>query len=205
MSEKNPEKPVTTPAEAGAAPAPKPAAAKPAAVAKPAAPPPPPEEPPDDLKSIRDNLRSRFKDAIIEEKVFRAELTARIEKDKIAEVCRYLRDEEKFDFLSDLCGAHYPTREKPFEVVYHLYSIRNKNYIRLKVWLADGEHAPTMSGVWGTANWHEREAYDMYGIEFDGHPDLRRILLPDDWKGFPLRKDYPLEGRGDYPIPARED
>ncbi|MEW6364596.1 MAG: NADH-quinone oxidoreductase subunit C [Acidobacteriota bacterium] len=204
MSDETPKEPVSPPAGAGAAP--KPATTpKPAAAAKPAAPPPPPEEPPDDLKTIRDNLRSKFKDAMIEEKVFRAELTARFERDKIVEVCRYLRDEHKFNFLSDLCGAHYPTREKPFEVVYHLYSIPNRNYIRLKIWLADGEHAPTVSGLWSTANWHEREAYDMFGITFDGHPDLRRILLPEDWKGFPLRKDYPLEGRGDYPIPARED
>lgn len=188
MSEEKP-KPV--------APAPKPAPAVPV--------PPPPEEPPQDLREIRDTLRSAFTDAIIEETVFRGEMTLRIRTDRIIEVCRYLRDERQFNFLSDLCGAHYPAREKPFEVVYHLYSLPNRNYLRLKISLADGEAAPTMTGVWGTANWHEREAFDMYGINFAGHPDLKRILLPDDWQGFPLRKEYPMAGRGDYPIPARDD
>lgn len=132
-------------------------------------------------------------------------MTLRIRTGMIVEVCRFLRDERQFNFLSDLCGAHYPKREKPLEVVYHLYSIPNRNYIRLKISLAEGEAAPSMTGVWGTANWHEREAYDMFGITFAGHPDLKRILLPDDWQGFPLRKEYPMAGRGDYPIPSRDE
>ncbi len=180
-----------------------PPAPKPPAAAAPA--PPPPETPPEDLRSIRDALATRFPDAILEEKVFRGEMGLRIRTDLIVDVCRYLRDERQFNFLSDLCGAHYPTREKPLEVVYHLYSIPNRNYIRLKISLAEGEAAPTVTGVWGTANWHEREAYDMFGITFAGHPDLKRILLPDDWQGFPLRKEYPMAGRGDYPIPSRDE
>lgn len=186
---------------------PKPAApaappAKPAAA--PAAP-PPPEEPSEDLKLIRDAVRQFAGDAVLDHTVFRGELTMRIDRSRVVDVCRFLRDEHKFNFLSDLCGAHYPGRERPFEVVYHLYSIQNKNYVRLKIWLADEEPAPSVAHVWSTANWHEREAYDMFGIRFDGHPDLKRILLPDDWKGFPLRKDYPMEGRGDYPaLPGGE-
>src|SRR5438876_994869 len=98
-------------------------------------------------------------------------------------------------YLSNLCGAHYPDRDEPFEVVYHLYSITKEHRLSLKVRTTEEESVPSVAGVWRTANWHEREAYDMYGIIFEGHPDLTRILLPDDWVGHPLRKDYPLEGK----------
>ena len=124
------------------------------------------------------------------------ELTARVSKERIVEVCRFLRDDPDlaFDYLSDLSGVDYPKREKRFEVVYHLYSISKGHRLRLKVEVGEGEAVPTMTGIWRTADWHEREAYDLLGIPFEGHPDLRRILLPDDWEGHPLRKEYPLEG-----------
>ena len=86
-------------------------------------------------------------------------------------------------------------REPRFEVVYHLFSISRHHRIRLKAMVGENETIPSVISVWGTADWLEREAYDMYGIVFDGHPNLTRILMPDDWDGYPLRKDYPLKGR----------
>ena len=93
---------------------------------------------------------------------------------------------------------HYPKREKPFEVVYHLYSVPFAKRVRLKVWLSEDEEVESVYSVWPAANWYEREVYDMFGIKFANHPDLRRILLPEDWEGYPLRKDYPLEGPPGY-------
>jgi NADH-quinone oxidoreductase subunit C len=86
----------------------------------------------------------------------------------------------------------YPERRPRFDVVYNLYSVSKSHRIRLKVRVDDGESVPSVTSVWSTANWHEREVFDMFGIRFDGHPDLRRILMPEDWEGHPLRKDFPL-------------
>ncbi len=106
------------------------------------------------------------------------------------EVLQILRDEEKFDYCVDLTAVHYPQREKQFEIVWILYSFEHNERLRVKTMVADGESFPTSVDIWVTANWLEREVYDMFGIRFDGHPDLKRILLPDGWKGYPLRKDY---------------
>jgi NADH-quinone oxidoreductase subunit C len=100
----------------------------------------------------------------------------------------------KFDFLSDLTAAHYPDR-KAFEVVYQLFSIAENRRLRVVAELPEEDVIWTVSDIWATANWLEREVYDMFGVRFDGHPDLRRILLPDGWVGFPLRKEYPVEYR----------
>jgi len=98
-------------------------------------------------------------------------------------------------------GMHHPDRPKPFEVIYNLFSVRKGHWITLHVQAADAEEVPTVTAVWKTADWHEREAWDMFGIRFRGHPDMTRILLPDDWEGHPLRKDYPLEGKeGDHKL-----
>ena len=113
----------------------------------------------------------------------------------LVEACTFLRDDPELEFtmLSWLGGADYLPRDPRFEVVYHLLSIPRHARFVLKVEIGD-EHprVPTVTGVWPTANWHEREAYDFYGIVFDGHPDLTRILLPEEWVGWPLRKDSPL-------------
>ena len=113
----------------------------------------------------------------------------------IVEVCAFLKDDPEFDFamLSWIGGVDYLPREPRFEVVYSLLSLSRNARLHLKV-LLPGEHpsVPTVTGVWPTANWHEREAFDFYGIDFAGHPDLTRILLPEDWVGWPLRKDSPL-------------
>ena len=108
----------------------------------------------------------------------------------IPELLQVLRDQEHFDYCVDITAVHYPDREKQFEVVWILYSFPRNERIRVKAMIADGESVPSAVSVWATANWLEREVFDMFGIRFDGHPDLKRILLPDGWKGYPLRKDY---------------
>jgi NADH-quinone oxidoreductase subunit C len=111
---------------------------------------------------------------------------------RLAEISQYLRDEEKFDLLSDLTAVDWPKREKRFDVVLNLYSFAKNERLRVKAHAGDGEQVPSVSGVWPTANWLEREAYDMFGIVFAGHPNLTRILLPDEWQGYPLRKNYDI-------------
>lgn len=114
---------------------------------------------------------------------------------KIGEVARFLRDEPglRFDVLMCLSGVHYP-KENVLGVTYHLFSTAEKHKLTLKVLMPeDDAHLPTVEQVWKTADWHEREAFDMFGIRFDGHPDHRRILCPDDWEGYPLRKDYQVQ------------
>lgn len=132
------------------------------------------------------------------------EVTAIVSGQHIVDVCTTLKtgEETRFDFLSDICGADRGEEEEPrFEVNYHLFSTTRHHRLRLKVLLNDDNaHVPTVTGVWRTANWHERETYDLMGVVFDGHPDLRRILLPDDWQGHALRKDFPLRGYEPYSL-----
>ena len=114
----------------------------------------------------------------------------------VINVLTWLRDNEltKFNYLASLTVTDWTERSPRFDVVYHLYSIAANHFLTVKVGCEDGEGVPSVTDLWGTANWHEREAYDLYGVEFLGHPELERIFLPEDWEGFPLRKDYPLEG-----------
>ena len=132
------------------------------------------------------------------------EVTAIVPRAHIVEVCSHLKTsaDGAFDFLSDICGADRGVEEEPrFEVNYHLFSIKKYHRVRLKVVLNEEDiHVPTVTGVWRTANWHERETFDLFGVIFDGHPDLRRILLPDDWQGYALRKDFPLRGYEPYSL-----
>lgn len=141
-------------------------------------------------------LRERMPDVLLGARSFRGEETIEIRAADVVSVCRLLRDDPalKFDFLTDLCGVHYPDRDTPYVVVYHLYSFPRKARLRVKAWLAEGEAIATVIGVWSGAEWHEREAFDLVGIRFEGHPDLRRILMPDGFEGHPLRKDFPVEG-----------
>jgi NADH-quinone oxidoreductase subunit C len=113
-----------------------------------------------------------------------------VDRSLIPEILQLLRDDEKFDYCVDITAVHYPKRERQFDVVWVLYSFTRNERIRVKTQIADGESVPSSVPLWATCNWLEREVYDMFGIKFDGHPDLKRILLPDGWKGFPLRKDY---------------
>ena len=140
-------------------------------------------------------LREKFDSAVIEASEFLGQLSIRIEPAHIVEVCDGLKrdDDTPFNYLSDLTCVHYPDRkEAPFEVVYNLYSIPANERVRLKVGV-DGDGVASVTGVWPAADWPEREVYDLFGVWFRDHPDLRRILLPPDWEGHPLRKDYPLE------------
>ena len=132
------------------------------------------------------------------------EVTIIIPREQIAAVCGFLKTapDLEFNFLSDICGADRGPEEEPrFEVNYHLFSTTRHHRLRLKVLVNEEDaHVPTVTGVWRTANWHERETFDLFGIRFDGHPDLRRILLPDDWEGHALRKDFPLRGYEPYSL-----
>src|SRR5229473_8443741 len=140
-------------------------------------------------------LRAAFDGGVIEASEFLGQLSIRIERSRIVEVCKALKlDEDRpFNYLSDLTCVHYPDqREAPFEVIYNLYSIPKNERVRLKV-AVNGEGVESVTSVWPSADWPEREVYDLFGVVFHNHPDLRRILLPPDWEGHPLRKDYPLE------------
>jgi NADH-quinone oxidoreductase subunit C len=138
-------------------------------------------------------LKSKFGEAVIEASEFLGQLSIRIERSRIVEVCNALKKDSEFNYLSDLTCVHYPDhKEAPFEVVYNLYSISKNERVRLKV-ATNGEGVESVTSVWPSADWPEREVYDLFGVTFRNHPDLRRILLPPDWEGHPLRKDYPLE------------
>lgn len=152
-------------------------------------------------------LTTKFGEGTFETAEFRSELTIVVPKERILEVCRFLKEDPslKFDFLADLCGIDMATSEKRFGVIYNLYSLSNKHRIRLKTFVEeDNPFLATVTGIWGTANWHERETYDMYGITFEGHPDLRRMYMPDEFEYYPLRKDFPLMGvPGSIPLPKK--
>ena len=115
---------------------------------------------------------------------------------RLLDVARQLRS-AGFDFCSDVTASDWPQRPQRFDVIYALYSIRDRQRIRVKVRAAENEPVPSVTGIWPAANWLEREVYDLFGVAITGHPDLRRILMPEDWQGFPQRKDYPLEGPGE--------
>ena len=158
-----------------------------------------------DNETIASLVKNNFPEAITGSEIFRNELTLIVKKEYIPEIARFLKENKEldFDFLSDLCGVDRVETDGVFEVVYHLYSIYKNHRVRLKSPITSNDPCiSTVTGIWNTANWHEREAYDMYGIKFDGHPDLRKILTPDDFEGHPLRKDYPVDGR--QPVTLRE-
>jgi NADH-quinone oxidoreductase subunit C len=140
-------------------------------------------------------LRERFPEATFSTRSFRNETTLLVRRDDLIRICRYLKEDPGllYDFLSDLTAVDRFGDHPRFEVVYHLYSLQYKWRIRLKVHVEEGEAVPSVTNVWGAADWHEREVFDMFGIRFEGHPDLRRILMPEEWEGCPLRKDYPVQ------------
>ena len=139
-------------------------------------------------------LKSQFGESVGEATEFIGQLSVTVDGQHIVEICDFLkRDRETpFNYLSDLTCVHYPDRwDAPFEIVYNLFSIEANERIRLKV--RTKENVDSVTGVWPAANWLEREVFDLFGVQFNNHPDLRRLLLPPDWEGYPLRKDYPLE------------
>lgn len=154
-------------------------------------------------------LRENFPEAVLDIIRFRDETTIHITRDQFREIAFFLRDHDgiALNFLTDLTVVDMlRLRTTPrFDVVAQLYSIPNRVRLRLKTGCDDGEPVPSLVPVWNGANWLEREAYDMFGIIFEGHPNLRRMLLPDDWdEGFPLRKDYPLRGWKEFPVYNKE-
>ena len=139
-------------------------------------------------------LKGKFGEAIGDASEFIGQLSVYVDGSRIVEVCDYLKGDAdvSFNYLSDLTCTHYPDRrEAPFEIVYNLFSIDANERVRLKV--RTKETVDSVTGVWPAANWLEREVYDLFGVHFNHHPDLRRLLLPPDWEGHPLRKDFPLE------------
>lgn len=172
--------------------APKPGEEKKPAVAAPPKPPPKPAAPaPEPLENeqVR-RLRTRFGESIGEATLDRKQAIVVVGRDRLADVCRYLKEEEKFDFLTDLTAVDWLARTPRFDVILNLYSFSRNERLRLKVPADDT--CPSVTGFWSTANWLERECFDMFGLVFEGHPELKRILLPDEWKGHPLRKDHDI-------------
>lgn len=134
--------------------------------------------------------------ALLGRNAFRDQQTLIISSDALLEVMEILRDSFSFRYLIDLTALDFHPNTSPrFQVVYHLWSHQDGRLLRVKVPVkVDPPVIPSVTGIWSSANWHERECYDLFGIVFSGHPDLQRILLTDDWEGYPLRKDYPVEG-----------
>jgi NADH-quinone oxidoreductase subunit C len=151
-----------------------------------------------EASQIAERIKETFPEETLDVREFRGQVSITLKKGRLLDICRYLHDDPDlfFDYLVDLCGVDYLGKKNMrFEVVYHLYSMKHRHAVRLKAEVPDGDPSiDSVMPVWTGANWHERECYDMFGIIFNGHPDLRRILLPEDWEGYPLRKDYPLKG-----------
>ncbi|HZK48979.1 MAG TPA: NADH-quinone oxidoreductase subunit C [Thermoleophilia bacterium] len=152
---------------------------------------------PEASKVVFAKLEEEFGGKLLGSSFFRGELTFTVSVDDYVAVATFCRDSPDlaFERLDCLLGNHYPERlEAPFEVVLHLTSVSRNSRLRLKVSLAEGQKIPTVSGLWRSADWDERETWEMYGIVFQGHPNLIRLLLTDDFEGYPLRKDFPVKG-----------
>jgi NADH-quinone oxidoreductase subunit C len=154
------------------------------------------------LQEFVEKLRSENSNWVGEVVEALGEVTVTVPTKNVADICLSLKANHGFNMLADLCGADRGPEEDPrFEVNYHLFSTTHHNRLRLKALLSEDEpNVPTVVTVWKTADWHERETFDLFGIKFDGHPDLRRILLPSDFDGHALRKDYPLRGYEPYSL-----
>lgn len=150
-------------------------------------------------------LKEKFAASIIEVVEFRGEVTVTVKKDAIIAILSFLKQSLQYNLLTDLTAVDYlGKKEDRFMMVYQLYSIANKDRLRVKTPVAEADcRIPSATQVWSTANWLEREVFDLFGITFDEHPDLRRILMTDDWEGHPLRKDYPLQGPDREPYKGR--
>ncbi len=142
-----------------------------------------------------ERVKEKFPSEVLDTREFQEEVTLVVRKDAVVEVIRFLHDELGFDMLKDLCGVdHYPNHPR-FKVVYHLYSLERNEGVRVKASLEEGETISSVESIWKGANWYEREAFDLFGIVFESHSNLKRILLWDEFDGHPLRKDFPTEGR----------
>ncbi len=152
---------------------------------------------PDALKqyAVAEALDAAMRDAITGGHAERSEPTLFIAPARIVEVCRFLKGEQRFIRLSSITAVDWIPADPRFEVVYNLHSLDRNERVRLKCWVSEAEcEIDSVTGVWRAANWYEREVFDLFGVRFRNHPDLRRILMPSDWEGHPLRKDYPVHG-----------
>ncbi|PLY04717.1 MAG: NADH-quinone oxidoreductase subunit C [Desulfuromonas sp.] len=155
-------------------------------------------------QAIVEKLKGKFASEVVDVVEFRDETTVTVKKEKIVDICTFMRDELGYNLLCDLCGVDYMGQDPRFLVVYNMYNITTKQRFRIKAQVSEQDCCiDTVSTVWGTANWLERECWDLMGIEFTGHPDPRRILMPADWEGHPLRKDYPVQGPDREPYKGR--
>jgi NADH-quinone oxidoreductase subunit C len=148
-----------------------------------------------DNATVLERLQLALPNAVTGSSELRGQLSVFVRREALLEVARFLRDDQElsYNFLENLCGVDYLGRDPRFEVVYHLLSFKNRHRVCLKVGVPEQSPSlPSLTPVWSTANWQEREAFDMFGLDFDGHPSLDRILMPDDWEGYPQRKDVPL-------------
>jgi NADH-quinone oxidoreductase subunit C len=181
---------------AAGTPVPPAAGAAGAAAGAPPKPPAPPKEAPPKPEPLDNDLvkryKARFGDGIREAWIDRKQSILVVDAAQYEAIARYTRDDEQFNLLADLTAVDWPRREKRFDVVLNLYSFPKNERLRIKVHVGEKEQISTVAGIWSTANWLEREVWDMFGIVFAGHPNLTRILLPDEWQGFPLRKDYDI-------------
>ncbi len=166
--------------------------ARPPAAARPARPPRKPAEMPSEpwAGELPVALQERFGDRLSETQVLGGQKLLVADIAAALEILTCLKQEHHFDYLVDVTAVHWPDKQEQFEIVWVLYSFASNERVRLKAALAEGAAAPSASALYSSANWLEREVYDMFGIEFQDHPDLRRILMPDEWEGFPLRKEY---------------
>ncbi|MGH6901903.1 MAG: NADH-quinone oxidoreductase subunit C [Geminicoccaceae bacterium] len=150
----------------------------------------------DALRELLDEIGAALGDVLRAGRVERGELTLHVHTSAVVRVLIYLRDQPncQFKMMVDLCGVDYPEREERFEVVYHLLSLKHNQRVRVKVTTDEGTPVPSVTGVFGAANWYEREVWDMYGVYFAEHPDLRRLLTDYGFEGHPMRKDFPQTG-----------
>ncbi len=151
-----------------------------------------------DTRVTLKKLLKSFPGSIVETHSYRGDDTALVKKEDILEICAFLRDDKEllYNFMMDLTAVDYLGQEPRFEVVYHLYSLKFNKRVRIKARVPESDcNIDSVVPIWPGANWFEREAFDMYGITFTGHPELRRILLYEEFQGHPLRKDYPLKKR----------
>ena len=188
-----------------------------AAVRPKPAPRPPPEPPtgptdpapPEDLAvpAAVAALQAGVRDSALQLSYWVGDWTVIVPPDRLLDVVRFLRDDPAtaFDYCSDITASDWPPRAQRFDVIYCLYSTRLRHRLRVKVRAGEDDPVPSVTEIWPAANWLEREVYDQFGVNFVNHPDLRRILMPDEWQGHPQRKDYPLEGPGELLMENPQD
>ena len=190
------------------------AAAKPKPKPKPKAPPEPPKGPEDPappeelaIPVFVQALQKGVPDAVVRLSYWVGDWTVIVGADHLLEVATLLRDDPAtaFDYCADVTATDWPPRDRRFDVIYCLYSTRLRHRLRIKITAGEGDPVPSVCDIWPAANWLEREVFDQFGVNITGHPDLRRILMPDDWQGHPQRKDYPLEGPGEFLMESPQD